>query len=93
MEIPIDSIYIVIKNNPFVKYLIAITFAYILFFITKKVVLKTISKIFEKTSTTLDFSCSGKEENNVVLAGSLKVIKKISPMKITNSPIITGIDL
>ena len=54
MEIPIDSIYIVIKNNPFVKYLIAIIFAYILFFITKKVVLKTIFKIFEKTSTTLD---------------------------------------
>ena len=54
MEIPIDSIYIFIKNNPFVKYLIAIIFAYILFFVTKKVVLKTISKIFEKTSTTLD---------------------------------------
>lgn len=54
MEIPIDTIYIVIKNNPFVKYLIAIIFAYILFFITKKVVLKTIFKIFEKTSTTLD---------------------------------------
>lgn len=54
MEIPIDSIYIFIKNNPFVKYLIAIIFAYILFFITKRVVLKTISKIFEKTSTTLD---------------------------------------
>ena len=54
MEIPIDSIYIFIKNNPFVKYLIAIIFAYILFLITKKVVLKTISKIFEKTSTTLD---------------------------------------
>ena len=50
----IDSLYIVIKNNPFVKYLIAIIFAYILFLITKKVVLKTISKIFEKTSTTLD---------------------------------------
>ena len=54
MEIPIDSIYIFIKNNPFVKYLIAIIFAYILFFVTKKVVLKTIFKIFEKTSTTLD---------------------------------------
>ena len=50
----IDSLYIVIKNNPFVKYLIAIIFAYILFLITKKIVLKTISKIFEKTSTTLD---------------------------------------
>ena len=54
MEISIDTIYIFIKNNPFVKYLIAIIFAYILFFITKKVVLKTIFKIFEKTSTTLD---------------------------------------
>ena len=54
MEMLIDSLYIVIKNNPFVKYLIAIIFAYILFLITKKVVLKTISKIFEKTSTTLD---------------------------------------
>ena len=54
MEILIDSIDTVIKNNPFVKYLIAIIFAYILFFVTKKVVLKTISKIFEKTSTTLD---------------------------------------
>ena len=54
MEILINSLYIVIKNNPFVKYLIAIIFAYILFLITKKVVLKTISKIFEKTSTSLD---------------------------------------
>tara|TARA_A100001015_G_scaffold202924_1_gene226721 strand:+ start:1147 stop:2349 length:1203 start_codon:yes stop_codon:yes gene_type:complete len=54
MEMLIDSLYIVIKNNPFVKYLIAIIFAYILFLITKKIVLKTISKIFEKTSTTLD---------------------------------------
>ena len=54
MEMLIDSLYIVIKNNPFVKYLIAIIFAYILFLITKKVVLKTISKIFEKTSTSLD---------------------------------------
>ena len=54
MEILINSLYIVTKNNPFVKYLIAIICAYILFFLTKKVVLKTISKIFEKTSTTLD---------------------------------------
>ena len=40
--------------NPYVKYLIVILFAYILFLITKKIILKTISKIFEKTSTTLD---------------------------------------
>ena len=54
METLIDNLYLFIKNNPFVKYLIAIIFAYILFFVTKKVVLKTIFKIFEKTSTTLD---------------------------------------
>ena len=54
METLIDNLHFFIKNNPFVKYLITIIFAYILFLITKKVVLKTISKIFEKTSTTLD---------------------------------------
>ena len=40
--------------NPYVKYLIVILFAYILFLITKKIILRTISKIFQKTSTTLD---------------------------------------
>ena len=46
-----------------------------------------------KTSITLDFSCSGREEKRVVLDGSLKEIKKTIPIKITNKVIITGIDL
>ena len=33
-------------------------------------------------SITLDFSCSGRDENNVVLDGSLKEINKTIPGKV-----------
>ena len=54
MDTLLENLHFFNTYNPYVKYLIVILFAYILFLITKKVILKTISKIFEKTSTTLD---------------------------------------
>ena len=49
--------------------------------------------LFLRTSTTLDFSCSGKAEKRAVLDGSLNEMKKTKPRKITKRVIITGIDL
>ena len=54
MDTLLENLHFFNTYNPYVKYLIVILFAYILFLITKKIILKTISKIFEKTSTTLD---------------------------------------
>ena len=54
MDTLLENLHFFNTYNPYVKYLIVILFAYILFLVTKKIILKTISKIFEKTSTTLD---------------------------------------
>ena len=50
----IDNLHYVDIENPYVTSLIAIFFAYILFLITNQIILKSIAKIFRRTSTKFD---------------------------------------
>ncbi len=50
----IDNLQYVDIENPYVSSLVAIFFAYILFLITNQIILRSIAKIFRKTSTQFD---------------------------------------
>ncbi len=50
----IDNLHYVDIQNPYVTSLLAILFAYILFLITNQIILKSIAKIFRRTSTKFD---------------------------------------
>ena len=50
----IEDINLTDMSNPYLVSLIAILIAYVLFLITNKIILRSISKIFQKTSTEFD---------------------------------------
>ena len=50
----IDNLYYVDIENPYIILLISILFAYILFLVTNQIILRSIAKIFRKTSTKFD---------------------------------------
>ena len=50
----IDNLHYVDIQNPLIILLISILFAYILFLVTNQIILRSIAKIFRKTSTKLD---------------------------------------
>ena len=50
----LQDLYIIDSSNPYVASLFSFIFAYILFLVTNKIVLRYLSKIFEKTSTKFD---------------------------------------
>ena len=50
----IDNLHYVDIENPYIILLISILFAYILFLITNQLILRSIAKIFRRTSTTFD---------------------------------------
>ena len=50
----IDNLHYVDIDNPYIILLISILFAYILFLVTNQIILRSIAKIFRKTSTKFD---------------------------------------
>lgn len=50
----IDNLHYVDIENPYIILLISILFAYILFLVTNQIILRSIAKIFRKTSTKFD---------------------------------------
>ena len=50
----IDNLHYVDIENPYIALLISILFAYILFLVTNQIILRSIAKIFRKTSTKFD---------------------------------------
>ena len=50
----IDNLHYVDIENPYITLLISILFAYILFLVTNQIILRSIAKIFRKTSTEFD---------------------------------------
>ena len=50
----LQDLYIIDSSNPYVASLFSFIFAYILFLVTNKIVLRYLSKIFKKTSTKFD---------------------------------------
>ena len=50
----IDNLYYVDIENPYIILLISILFAYVLFLVTNQIILRSIAKIFRKTSTKFD---------------------------------------
>ena len=50
----IDNLHYVDVEDPYIILLISILFAYILFLVTNQIILRSIAKIFRKTSTKLD---------------------------------------
>ena len=50
----IDNLHYVDIENPYITLLISILFAYILFLVTNQIILRSIAKIFRKTSTKFD---------------------------------------
>ena len=50
----IDNLHYVDIENPYIILLISILFAYVLFLVTNQIILRSIAKIFRKTSTKLD---------------------------------------
>ena len=50
----IDNLYYVDIDNPYIILSISILFAYLLFLVTNRVILRSIAKIFRRTSTTFD---------------------------------------
>ena len=50
----IDNLHYVDIENPYIILLISILFAYLLFLVTNRIILRSIAKIFRRTSTTFD---------------------------------------
>ena len=50
----IDNLYYVDIDNPYIILSISILFAYLLFLVTNRIILRSIAKIFRRTSTTFD---------------------------------------
>ena len=50
----IDNLHYVDIENPYIILLISILFAYILFLVTNQIILRSLAKIFRKTSNNFD---------------------------------------